>query len=130
MNPQPLKSAVLADDEPHVRTFLKLVLRQVGIESIHEASNGLEAFEAFRSHRPLLTLLDVNMPKADGVEALRRIRQIAPEALVVMLTSLASDDIVEDCLEAGADFYLRKDTPPAEIVNQLRNLLSEAVWTS
>ena len=106
---------LLADDEPHIRAMMKAVLQAAGCTVLGEARNGQEAVDLFRQLRPDLLLLDINMPVMTGTEALGKVMAEFPDALVVMLTSLADADSVEQCLSLGAVNYLRKDTPLGQI---------------
>jgi CheY-like chemotaxis protein len=110
---------LLADDEAHVRLFVKTVVTSLGWEVVAEAANGQLAVEHFARTSPDLVLLDINMPVMDGMTALQELRQRSESAAIVMLTSLASMDVVERCLEAGADYHLRKDLPVAELKQEL-----------
>jgi len=116
---------LITDDEPHIRKFVGLVVKRLGHPVILEAANGQEAFELYQRERPDLVLMDVNMPVLDGVEALTRIKQFDPEALVVMLTSLANRQTVETCARLGALDYLRKDIPRDEMITQLSHLIQD-----
>jgi two-component system, chemotaxis family, chemotaxis protein CheY len=117
--------ALIVDDEPHVRKYISLILKSLGATSLVEASNGREGFEAYTRENPDLVLLDVNMPVQDGIETLRQIRAHDPEALVVMLTSLANRQTVEEAADGGAAHYLRKDTPRDELVSMLKEILAD-----
>lgn len=110
---------MLVDDEPHIRRFIGLVLKQLGSPLIVEAANGEEALDVFRRENPDLVLLDVNMPRMDGIETLRRLKEIDPNCVVIMLTSLANRETIEQALELGAANYIRKDTPKDEIAAAL-----------
>jgi YesN/AraC family two-component response regulator len=116
---------LLVDDEPHVRKFIGLILKQLGASSILEAGNGKDAMDVFRRESPNLILLDVNMPVQDGIQTLREIRTLSTECAVVMLTSLANRQTVEEALNLGADNYIRKDTPKDEILAALRQTIAE-----
>lgn len=116
---------LLVDDESHVRKFISLILRQLGATAILEAANGRDAVEVFRRESPNLVLLDVNMPVQDGLQTLREIRALSPDCAVVMLTSLANRQTVEEALNQGADNYIRKDTPKDEILAALRQTIAE-----
>lgn len=118
-------TALLADDEAHLRVFIRLILQELGIVTIHEARNGREAVEIYRQHQPELVMLDINMPEMTGMEALEEIMQINPDALVVMLTGHASRQIVEASAKQGASHYIRKDTPRSEITSLLKELFAE-----
>ena len=106
---------LLVDDEPHIRIFVSLILKSLGQPEIREAGNGGDALEAYKANRPDVVLLDVNMPHLDGIETLRKLKEIDPDCVVIMLTSLATRETVERALELGAANYIRKDTPKEEI---------------
>lgn len=106
---------VLADDEKHFRLLMRRVLESMNVEIAGEAKNGREAVELFKATAPHITFLDINMPVMDGMATLRAIKEINPKALVIMLTSLVAMDTVTACLEAGANNYIRKDTPLHEM---------------
>jgi two-component system chemotaxis response regulator CheY len=112
---------LLADDEAHVRLFIKTVLGTMGCEVVAEAGDGKQALELFDEKAPDLVLLDINMPVMDGIAALKALRAKSGKVAIVMLTSLASADIVEQCLEAGANYHLRKDLPIAELKQEIRD---------
>ena len=112
---------VLADDEAHVRLYVKTVLKSMGCEVVGEASNGEEALALFEQLSPDLVLLDINMPVMDGITALKALRAKSDKVAIVMLTSLASADVVEQTLEAGANYHLRKDLPMKELKEEIRD---------
>jgi len=114
---------LIVDDEAHIRKFVGLVVRQLGAFTVIEASNGEEAIAAYQREKPRLVLLDVNMPHMDGIEALRKLRSIDPGCTVIMLTSLANRQTVEEALALGAVNYIRKDTSKEEIAKSLTEIL-------
>ena len=114
-------SILLVDDEAHIRKFVGLILRQLGVTKILEAGNGEEALTIYVAEQPDLVLLDVNMPKMDGMETLKRLKEINPDCVVVMLTSLTNRLHVEGALAGGAANYIRKDTPKDEIIKALQD---------
>jgi two-component system, chemotaxis family, chemotaxis protein CheY len=116
---------LLVDDEVHVRKFIGILLRQLGAPTVLEAGNGRDAVEIYQRETPDLVLLDVNMPIQDGIQTLRQLREIDPECVVVMLTSLANRQTVEEALQLGAANYIRKDTPKDEIVATLRQTIGQ-----
>lgn len=115
---------MLVDDEAHVRKFVGLIVRGLGAPTLIEATNGREAVEIYKREAPDLVLLDVNMPILDGLGTLREIMAIDPEAVIVMLTSLANRQTVEEALERGATNYIRKDTPRDKISKSLAETIS------
>ena len=112
---------LLADDESHVRLFIKTIISSMGCQVVGEATNGKEAVELFDTTAPDLVLLDINMPVMDGIAALKALRAKSEKVAIVMITSLASADIVEQCLDAGANYHLRKDLPVAELKQEIRD---------
>ena len=114
---------LLVDDEVHIRKFVSLILKQTGQPVIAEAGNGEEALRAYQSDKPDIVLLDVNMPRMDGMETLRKLKETDPDCVVIMLTSLANRESVERALELGAAGYIRKDTPKDEIARALSELI-------
>jgi CheY-like chemotaxis protein len=116
---------LITDDEAHIRKFLGLVLKKLGQPVIIEAANGQEGVAAYQREKPDMVLLDVNMPVLDGMQALEQIRRADPEAIVVMLTSLANRQTVEECARLGATAYLRKDLPRDELIAQLTQIVAE-----
>ena len=110
---------LLVDDEAHVRLYVKTVVASLGFEVVAEAGDGRQALELFEQHAPDLVLLDLNMPVMDGVTTLKALRQKSEEVAIVMLTSLASLDVVEECLDLGADNHLRKDLPVSELRQEI-----------
>lgn len=116
---------LLVDDEAHIRKFVSLILKQIGQPVIREAVNGEDALAAYQADRPDLVLLDVNMPRMDGMETLRKLKQIDPDCVVIMLTSVANRESVERALELGAADYIRKDTPKDEIAQALTEIIAD-----
>jgi two-component system chemotaxis response regulator CheY len=114
---------LLVDDEPHIRKFIGLLLKQLGAPTIIEAGNGREALALYQQERPDLVLLDVNMPGLDGLATLRKLRELDPDVVVIMLTSLASRQVVEGAADLGACLYIRKDTPKDEMLKMLRETI-------
>lgn len=112
-------TVMIVDDESHIRKYVGLILKSLGVSSIVEASNGEEATTTYERERPDLVLLDVNMPQIDGIETLKRLKQIDPDCVVIMLTSLANRHTVEQAADLGAANYIRKDTPKEEIAKAL-----------
>lgn len=108
-------SILLVDDEAHIRKFISLLLRHLGVKRIFEAKNGTEALEVYQREKADLILLDVNMPVMDGIDTLRGLKKINPDCVVVMLTSLANRQTIDEAVKNGASNYIRKDAPFEEI---------------
>jgi len=109
-------TVVVADDQSAVREGLVLLLGTLpGIAVIGEAEDGEAAVETVATKNPQVVLMDLNMPRCDGVEATRRIRASHPRTQVVVLTTYSDDDSIIAALQAGALGYLTKDATRAEI---------------
>lgn len=120
---------LLVDDEAHIRKYVGLILRQLGAPKILEASNGEEGVAAYLRENPDLVLLDVNMPIMDGIETLKKLKQVDPDCVVVMLTSLANRQTIEQAIELGAANYIRKDTSRDEITKSLSETIEACFET-
>lgn len=114
---------LIAEDEVHIRSLINLIVTSLGAEVIAEASDGEQALSLFNQHKPDMVILDINMPKLDGVAVLKQIMAIDPRALVVMLTSLNALDVVKECIDAGAWNYILKNTTAEEL-----NKAISATW--
>jgi RNA polymerase sigma factor (sigma-70 family) len=114
---------VMADDHARVRSVLRAALEDGGCEVCGEASTADEAVRLAHEHEPDVALLDIHMP-GNGIEAARRISEGLPQTAIVMLTSSREDEDLFDALRAGASGYLLKGSHPAEIPQQLRDVLA------
>jgi DNA-binding NarL/FixJ family response regulator len=113
----------IADDQPLIRTGLRAMIEHVAdLELAGEAADGVEAVELARRELPDVVLMDIRMPRLDGIEATRRIT--ADPALhgvrVVVLTTFDTDDFVYMAIRAGASGFLLKDAPPEDVAEAIR----------
>ncbi|MYY01133.1 response regulator transcription factor [Streptomyces sp. ATexAB-D23] len=116
---------VVADDQAVVREGIVMLLGLLpGIEVVGSAKDGEEAVAQVAEHAPDVVLMDLRMPRCDGVEATRRIRERFPGTQVVVLTTFADDDSLFPALRAGARGYLTKDAGGDEIVRAVQAVLS------
>ncbi|HST26288.1 MAG TPA: response regulator transcription factor [Gaiellaceae bacterium] len=114
-------TVLIADDHPFVRHGLRTYLGTLDdMEVIGEAENGAEAAALTEQLVPDVVLMDLVMPELDGVEAIRRIREVAPSTKVIALTSFDDDEKVFPAIRAGAAGYLLKDVHPAELAEAVR----------
>jgi len=122
MSVAPLR-VVVADDQHLVRTGFRMILdTEDGIDVVGEASDGVEAVEVCRRLAPDVVLMDVRMPRMDGIEATRRLAgpDVVHPLRVLILTTFDLDDYVYAALRNGASGFLLKDTPPEDLVRGLR----------
>ena len=103
-------TVLLVDDHALLRTGVANIINQeADLHVVAEATNGAEGVQAFRTHRPDITLLDLRMPVMEGVEAIRQIREIDLQAKVIVLTTYDADEDIARALQAGAKAYVLKD---------------------
>jgi DNA-binding NarL/FixJ family response regulator len=114
---------LIVDDHPLLRAGVAAVLaNEAGMEIVAEAINGQEAVEQFRSLRPDVTLMDLQMPVMNGTEAIEAIRQDFPDARIIVLTTYTGDVQVQRALKAGAFGYLLKRALRKELVETIRTV--------
>ncbi len=123
---QPGSARILvADDHDLVRDgYQRMLSREPDLTVVGEASNGLEAVELCRKLRPDLVLMDVRMPKMDGLEATRRIKEELPTTSVLVVTTYDNPDYLFGAIQAGAAGYVLKDAPKRELIDAVRRTLS------
>ena len=116
---------LIADDHPLMREGLRFALeREPDMQVVAEAADGEEALARFEATLPDVTLMDLQMPRVDGLQALMRIREAHPGAAVVVLTTYPGDARIAHALEAGATSYILKTATHGEILRTLRGAAS------
>ena len=114
---------IVIDDQAVVRQGIVALINTVAdMTVVAEGTNGQEAIELFRSHRPDVTLMDLRMPVVGGVEAITRIRREFPNARIVVLTTFDGDEDIYRSLQAGAQGYLLKDMFFEELEEAIRKV--------
>jgi CheY-like chemotaxis protein len=116
-------NALIVDDEPHVRMFVKLLLKQLGIDETWEASDGVQALAMVAEHDPQLVLLDINLPMMSGMEVLAALSRERRHLPVIMISSQSAMKTVLECVKLGATAYILKHSPKAEALRMLREAL-------
>jgi DNA-binding NarL/FixJ family response regulator len=118
-------SVLVVDDHALLRTGVANIINQESdLRVVAEAGNGVEALQAYERHRPDVTLLDLRMPVMEGVEVVRRIREIDPRARVIVLTTYDTDDEISRALKAGAKAYVLKDISAENLIGCIRDVLA------
>jgi CheY-like chemotaxis protein len=119
-------SALIVDDEAHARTYVRLLLKDIGIETVWEAGDGAQALALFAQHRPELVMLDVNLRMMTGLQVLQQIKQHSPHVPVIMLSSENAMKTVNEALRLGADTYILKHSPKDAALKSLADALDGA----
>ena len=110
------------DDHPMLREGIAAVLAsEDDMVLVAEASNGREAVEQFRTHQPDVTLMDVQMPEVNGIDAIVKIREEFPEARIIVLTTYTGDAQAARAFKAGASGYLLKNMVRKELIDTIRD---------
>jgi two-component system NarL family response regulator len=118
-------TVLVVDDHALVRTgVVKIITHEPDLEVVAEAANGVEAVEAYAKYRPDVTLLDLRMPVLEGVEAVRQIRELDPQAKVIVLTTYDTDEDITRALKAGAKAYALKDISAEELVTCIHDVIN------
>jgi two-component system chemotaxis response regulator CheY len=116
-------TALIVDDEAHVRTYLRVTLQSLGIVTMWESVNGADALELYAQHAPSVVFLDVNMPTMPGVETLQRLLCLDPAVNVIVVTSDSEHETVRHFLDLGAIGYVLKQRPAGEFRRALREFI-------
>lgn len=120
------KRVLIADDAPFMREMLRDILTEDGFEVVAEAGDGIEAVEQFQEHRPDLVTLDIVMPRRNGLEGLRGILELDPNACVVMCSALGQETLVMEALDTGARDFVVKPFKPDQVRTVVARALKKA----
>ena len=122
---------VLADDHPVVRDGLAaMVNQQPDMEIVAEAGDGEEAIALYQQYQPDVMVLDLRMPKRDGVAVVQRVMELNPKACLLIMTTYDGDEDIFRCLSGGAKGYLLKDAPRQEILSAIRAVSEDRPYAS
>ncbi|MCC6485721.1 MAG: response regulator [Armatimonadetes bacterium] len=117
------KSVLVTDDTLYSRTLLKNILLSRGYRVVGEASNGREAVEQYRELRPDLVTMDISMPEMDGVAAVRQIREIDPDATILMCSSTGQRSLLVEAMVAGAAAFVTKPFCDTKVIRSVKKLI-------
>ncbi|SRR5579875_1962923 len=114
---------MIADDSDAIRMVLRDIIAIGKHECIAEAANGLEALEQFKKSDPDLVLLDMAMPKKDGLAVLKEIITIRPKAKVIMITASDDQGVIRECITEGAAAYILKPFNFEDVLGKIMQVL-------
>jgi len=122
---------ILADDHPVVRDGLAAIVnQQPDMEVVAEAGDGEQAIALYEQYRPDVMVLDLRMPKVDGVTVVQRVLESHPKARILIMTTYDGDEDIFRSLSQGAKGYLLKDAPRQEILSAIRAVSEDRPYTS
>ena len=116
---------LVADDASFMREMIREIIEPEGFEVVGQASDGVEAVEAFERLRPDLVTMDIVMPRRSGIDAVQEIRALDPTARVVMCSALGQETLVMEALAAGAADFVVKPFRPESVLATLRKVLEK-----
>jgi len=116
-------TVVVVDDDSMMREMLKLMLRGEDYAVVGEASNGQDAIMQCEKLKPDLVLLDIMMPKMDGLQALEEIRKVSPESIVLMVSADATMDKVAEAIKKGASGFVVKPLKASSVLDRIETIL-------
>lgn len=121
-------SILIVDDQRLLREGLQTILQsEDGLRIVGLCENGLVALSKAKDCRPDVVLMDIKMPVMDGIEAMKRIKYVLPDTIVLMLTTFAEDRFIVDAMASGADGFLLKDMPARQIVQSIREAVNGGI---
>jgi len=116
--------AMVVDDHPFIRASVRMLLQQENIEVVAEADNGADAVQMAREHTPDLIMLDIAMPRLDGLEVISRIMALEKHTKIVVLTSQPAIFYAMRCMKAGAAGYVSKTDDLNELVKAIKAVMT------
>jgi len=115
-----MKKVIIVDDHPVIRFAVRMLLERAEMEVVAETDNGVDAVQKTRDLLPDLVLLDIGLPKIDGMQVLERLRSLALPLKILVLTSQASAHYAQRCQQAGADGFVTKTDDLTELTDAVR----------
>jgi two-component system chemotaxis response regulator CheY len=116
-------NVLIADDLKFIKLVLRELIEKAGFRVVAEASNGEEAVELYKDTRPDVVLMDITMPRMDGLTALKKILETDPEAKVIMCSALGQQTLIVQALQLGAKDYIVKPLREERVITAIKKLL-------
>lgn len=118
------KNILIVDDAVFMRRMINDILTKNGFNVVGEAENGLRAIEKFAQLKPDLVLMDITMPEMDGIEAVKAIRGINKDAIIIMCSAMGQQAMVIESIQAGAKDFIVKPFQPERVVDVVNRALA------
>ncbi|MFD1850371.1 response regulator [Oceanobacillus bengalensis] len=118
------KRILIVDDAAFMRMMVKDILTKNGFEVVGEAQDGLQAIEKYNELKPDLVTMDITMPEMDGITALKKIKEVNPEAKIIMCSAMGQQAMVIDAIQAGAKDFIVKPFQADRVIEAIQKALS------
>lgn len=118
-----MAKVLIVDDAAFMRMMIKDILEKNGFEVVGEANNGIKAVELFKKESPDVVTMDITMPDMDGIEAVKKIREIDPKAKIIMCSAMGQQTMVMDAIKAGARDFIVKPFQPDRVLEAINKVL-------
>jgi two-component system chemotaxis response regulator CheY len=115
---------MIVDDSAFMRKILRKIITGEGYEDITEVQDGSQAVEAFGKEKPSLVLMDIIMEKKNGIDALKEIKKISPEAKVIMISAVGQEQMVKEAMESGAEDFIVKPFNASKVASTIKKIIS------
>lgn len=117
------KGILVADDASFMRMMIKDILTKNGFEIAGEAVNGLDAVDKYKELKPELVIMDITMPEMDGIQAVKEIKSIDPNAKIIMCSAMGQQAMVIEAIQAGARDFVVKPFQQERVIEAVRKAL-------
>ena len=117
------KNILICDDAAFMRMMIKDILTKNGYTVAGEAENGAKAVEKYTELKPDLVLMDITMPEMDGIQALKKIRELDPKASVIMCSAMGQQAMVDEATRLGARGFVVKPFHPEDVIETLKKVI-------
>ena len=118
-----MAKVLIVDDAAFMRMMVKDILTKNGYEVIGEAANGIQAIELYKKETPDVVTMDITMPEMNGIEAVKEIRKIDPNAKVIMCSAMGQQSMVMDAIKAGAKDFIVKPFQADRVIEAIQKVL-------
>ena len=119
-----MANVLIVDDSTYLRVMIKKILKKIGHTIVAEASNGEEALEAYKSHKPDIVTMDVVMPKMNGLIAVKNILSMDSKARIIIVTALGHEPMIKQAIKIGAKDFVIKPFKQEELVKAVEGVLN------
>ncbi|MBU5429338.1 response regulator [Kineothrix sp. MSJ-39] len=117
------KNILICDDAAFMRMMIKDILTKNGYNVVGEAENGLKAVEKYTETKPDLVLMDITMPEMDGIQALKKIKELDPSAMVIMCSAMGQQAMVIESIQAGAKDFIVKPFQADRVIEAVKKVV-------